>query len=82
MRTNIEIDDELMRQAAAASGKLTKKAVVEEALRLVVQLKRQEAIRELFGKVEWVGDLDAMREGRFVNWDEERVQEKLKETAA
>jgi hypothetical protein len=47
-----------------------------------VQLKRQEAIRELFGKVEWVGDLDAMREGRFVNWDEERVQEKLKETAA
>jgi Arc/MetJ family transcription regulator len=82
MRTNIEIDDELMRQAAAASGKPTKKAVVEEALRLVVQLKRQEAIRELFGKVEWVGDLDAMREGRFVNWDEERVQEKLKETAA
>jgi Arc/MetJ family transcription regulator len=82
MRTNVEIDDQLMQQAMGASGGSTKKAVVEEALRLVVQLKRQESIRELFGKVEWVGDLDAMREGRFVNWEEEREQEKLKETAA
>jgi Arc/MetJ family transcription regulator len=82
MRTNVEIDDQLMRQAMEASGESTKKAVVEKALRLVVQLKQQEGIRELFGKVEWVGDLDAMREGRFVNWEEEREQEKQKDTAA
>jgi hypothetical protein len=65
-----------------ASGESTKKSVVEEALRLAVQLKRQEGIRELFGNVEWVGDLDAMREGRFVNWEEEREQENPKKTAA
>jgi Arc/MetJ family transcription regulator len=82
MRTNIEIDDELMRRAMTLSGKSTKKAVVEEALRLVVQLKRQAGILKLFGKVEWDGDLDAMREGRFVNWEEEPEQEKQKDTAA
>lgn len=82
MRTNVEIDDRLMRKAMEASGESTKKSVVEEALRLAVQLKRQEGIRELFGNVEWVGDLDAMREGRFVNWEEEREQENPKKTAA
>jgi Arc/MetJ family transcription regulator len=69
MRTNVEIDDEILRQAMAASGESTKKAAVTEALRLVVQLKRQEAIRELFGKVQWDGDLDQMRESRFPAWD-------------
>jgi Arc/MetJ family transcription regulator len=82
MRTNVEIDDELMRQAMTASAKTGKKAIVEEALRLVVQLKRQGGIRDLFGKVEWVGDLDSMREGRFVNWDDEREPVKLEESAA
>jgi Arc/MetJ family transcription regulator len=72
MRTNVEIDDVLMRRAMAASGKPTKKAVVEEALRLVVQLKKQEGILKWFGKIQWEGDLNAMREGRFLNWAEER----------
>jgi Arc/MetJ family transcription regulator len=67
MRTNVEIDDQLMRQAMAASGKTTKKAAVEEALRLVVQLKKQQGILKWFGKVQWEGDLDAMREGRFLD---------------
>jgi Arc/MetJ family transcription regulator len=69
MRTNVEIDDELMRQAMAASGQSTKKGAVEEALRLVVQLKKQEGIRRLFGKVRWDGNLDEMRESRFPDWD-------------
>ncbi len=72
MRTNVEIDDELMRQAMKASGKSTKKAVVEEALRLVVQLKKQEGILKLFGKVQWEGDLDEMRTSRFPDWDGSR----------
>ena len=56
MRTNIEIDDELMRQAMSATGAATKKAAVEEALRLMVQLKRQgEAIESLKGIASWVG---------------------------
>lgn len=69
MRTNVEIDDVLMRRAMAASGKPTKKAVVEEALRLVVQLDRQaRAIRQLWG-IGWEGNLDEMRASRFPDWD-------------
>ena len=75
MRTNVEIDDQLMRQAMAASGRPTKKAAVEEALRLVVQLKRQEAIKKLFGKVRWEGNLDDMRASRFPDWDEGKTLE-------
>jgi Arc/MetJ family transcription regulator len=82
MRTNIEIDDKLMRQAMKATGATTKKAAVEAALHKVVQLKKQEGIKKLRGKVQWVGDLDAMREGRFVNWEEESKKAKLKESAA
>jgi Arc/MetJ family transcription regulator len=70
MRTNVEIDEKLIRRAMALSGKPTKKAVVDEALRLVVQLKRQEEIGKLFGKVQWEGDLDEMRVSRFPDWDE------------
>lgn len=73
MRTNVEIDDKLMQQAMAASGKPTKKAAVEEALRLVVQLKRQEGMKKLFGKVRWEGNLDDMRESRFPDWDEAKT---------
>lgn len=69
VRTNIDIDDELMRQAMAASDETTKKAVVEKALRLMISLKAQEGIKKLRGKVKWEGDLDAMREGRFLDWE-------------
>ncbi len=57
MRTNIEIDDKLMKQAMKASGAKTKKAVVEEALRRMVQLQRQGGIRKLRGKVEFWDDV-------------------------
>ena len=65
MRTNIVIDNGLMRQAMKATGLSTKKAVVEEGLRLLITVKGQEGIRRLRGKVEWEGDLSAMREGRI-----------------
>ncbi len=64
MRTNIEIDDELMREALAASGLGSKRAAVEEGLRLLVRLKRQEQVRALFGQIRWEGDLEASRLGR------------------
>jgi|GEM_PF-245181 Arc/MetJ family transcription regulator len=76
MRTNIEIDDKMMSRAMALSGKPTKKAVVEEALRLTVQLKRQEGIKQLFGKVRWEGNLDEMRESRFPDWDLQPEEER------
>ncbi|MGA3263061.1 MAG: type II toxin-antitoxin system VapB family antitoxin [Terracidiphilus sp.] len=74
MRTNVEIDDRLMRQAMKVSGAATKKAAVEAALRLAVQLKKQEGVLKWFGKIQWEGDLDAMREGRFLNWAQEREE--------
>jgi Arc/MetJ family transcription regulator len=64
MRTNIEIDDVLMRKAMGATGLKTKRGVVEQGLRLLVRLKEQERIRELGGKVRWEGDLNQMRAGR------------------
>jgi len=65
MRTNIDIDDRLMREALRSSGARTKRAVVEQALRLLIQTKGQSSIRRLRGKVAWEGDLDASRAGRL-----------------
>jgi Arc/MetJ family transcription regulator len=61
VRTNIEIDDELMDQAMKASGLATKRETVEAGLRLLVQLKRQQRIRSYRGKLQWEGDLERMR---------------------
>jgi Arc/MetJ family transcription regulator len=61
MRTNIDIDDELMEKAMKATGQTTKKATVEAALRKAVMLSVQkEALEELWG-IGWEGDLDEMR---------------------
>lgn len=69
MRTNIEIDEELMAAALASSGLKTKKAVVEEALQTLIRLKAQEQVRSLRGKLQWEGNLSALREGRFSDVD-------------
>ncbi len=61
MRTNIVIDDKLMRDALQASGLKTKREAVEEGLRTLVRLKQQEDIRRFRGKLEWKGDLDDIR---------------------
>jgi len=82
MRTNIDIDDKLMKQAMKATGAATKKAAVEACMRQTIQLKEQARIRELFGKVQWEGDLDAMREGRFLDREGEFEKEKQKGSAA
>jgi Arc/MetJ family transcription regulator len=64
MRTNIEIDDRLMRQAMQSSGTATKKATVEAGLRLLVQTHAQGAIRRWRGKIRWDGDLQQSRASR------------------
>ncbi len=69
MRTNIDLDDELIAEAMEATGLPTKKATVEEGLRILVKRHRQKkAIADLAG-IGWEGDLDAMREGRFLDDD-------------
>jgi Arc/MetJ family transcription regulator len=61
MRTNIDIDDELMQEAMEVSGLSTKRQTVEAGLRLLVQIKRQQRIRRYRGKLRWEGDLERMR---------------------
>jgi Arc/MetJ family transcription regulator len=64
MKTNIDIDDSLMRQAMRHSGSRTKKATVEAALRLLVATYGQSEIRRLKGRVDWEGELEASRRDR------------------
>jgi Arc/MetJ family transcription regulator len=61
MRTNIEIDDKLMREAMKLAHTRTKRETVEEGLKLLVRLRKQERIRSLRGTVRWEGNLDEMR---------------------
>jgi Arc/MetJ family transcription regulator len=64
MRTNIVIDDKLMRDVLRATGMKTKREAVEEGLRTLLRLKRQQEIRKFRGKLVWRGDLDGMRANR------------------
>ena len=61
MRTNIVLDDELVEKAMKLSGLLTKKAVIEQSLKLFVQLGQQKKLSKFFGKLQWDGDLKTMR---------------------
>jgi Arc/MetJ family transcription regulator len=62
MRTNIEIDDKLMKQAQRLSGLKTKRAVVEEALRMLVRVKRQSDILKLAGKIKFWDEIERERD--------------------
>ena len=64
MRTNIDIDDKLLADAQRIAGTSTKKATVEIALSELVRRQQRQQVRELFGTVEWAGDLDSERRGR------------------
>lgn len=64
MRTNIVINDELMRKAQRLTTLRTKREVVESALRLLVEVKQQEWIRKARGKLKWSGNLNASRTDR------------------
>ena len=61
MRTNVVIDDTLMQNAQLLSGLRTKRETVEAGLRLLVQIRQQEQIRQARGKLKWEGNLDVSR---------------------
>ena len=69
MRTNIDIDDRLMREAMRSSGARTKRAAVEAALRLLTETHAQTSFRRLRGKFKWEGDLEQSRLGRISKVD-------------
>lgn len=64
MRTNILIDDKLMADTLRLTGLKSKREVVELGLRTLLQIKKQEKIRQFRGKLVWDGDLDALRIGK------------------
>lgn len=61
MRTNIDIDDDLMQKALKFSGNKTKKEIINTALNEYVKYQMRQKMLSLYGKVKWVGDLDKMR---------------------
>ena len=61
MRTNVVIDDKLMKDTLRVTGLKTKREAVELGLRTLLRLRQQEQIRRFRGKLNWEGDLDAMR---------------------
>ncbi len=63
-RTNIILDEELVKKAKDTTGLRTTRAVVDHALRELLRHRRQRAILKLRGQVDWAGDLAAMRRGR------------------
>jgi Arc/MetJ family transcription regulator len=65
MRTNIELEDELIAEGLAYTGLKTKRALVNYALKELVKRKKRKAMLELEGKLHWEGDLNQMRENRF-----------------
>jgi Arc/MetJ family transcription regulator len=63
-QVTLRINEELVKQAKILAGLKTQKAAVEEALRFFINLREQEKIRSLKGKLSWEGNLNEMREGR------------------
>ena len=64
MRTSMDIDHDLMAQALKVGGFKTRKAAVEEGLRLLVRTRAQGRLRALRGKLRWEGSLEEMRRDR------------------
>jgi Arc/MetJ family transcription regulator len=62
MRANLVIDDKLMDEALRVTGLKTRREAVELGLRTLLRLRRQEEIRRFRGKLNWQGNLDAMRQ--------------------
>ena len=64
MKTHLEIDDSLLEQVCRLGGFTTKKAAVNTALAEYLKLLKRQQLLALRGKVEWQGDLEALRHSR------------------
>jgi Arc/MetJ family transcription regulator len=69
MRTNIDIDDRLLKEAMRATGQKTKKGAVEAALRKVIEISDQVAALDDLWGMGWEGDLREMRNDWTPNVD-------------
>ena len=69
MRTNVVLDELLVEKTKALTGIKTTRAVIDEALRVLIQLREQTQVRDLRGRLHWEGDLAMLRESRSVRYD-------------
>jgi Arc/MetJ family transcription regulator len=67
MRTNVEIDDKIIKKAKRYTGLKTKKQVINYALQELIKRRERKEILKLAGKLHWEGNLKEMREERFGN---------------
>ena len=58
MRTNIDLDDDLVAEAQRLTGIDTKRGVIHEALRVLVEARRRLPLSELRGKIEFAPGYD------------------------
>ncbi len=58
MRTNIELDDKLIKEALKLSDVKTKKGVIHQALILYVEIKKKKNLKDLKGKISFHPDYD------------------------
>jgi Arc/MetJ family transcription regulator len=63
-RTNVELDDRLIRRARRQTGLKTKKAIVHKALETLVRIEDRKGILRYYGSGIWKGDLKALRRSR------------------
>ena len=60
MQTNISIDENLINDVLRLTGLKTKKEAVEEGLKTLIRLAKQDEIRKLKGQIQWEGNLEEM----------------------
>ena len=66
-RTNVALDEKLVREGLRLFKKKTKKELIDFALREIIRREKAKGILALEGKVNWEGDLQEMRKGRFAD---------------
>jgi len=63
-KTNVLLDEDLVAEAKEVTGVRFTKDVIDLALRWLVRNRRRKAILKFAGRIQWEGDLQAMRRGR------------------
>lgn len=66
-RTNVELDEKLVKEGMRLFKKKTKKDLIHFALSELIRREKAKGILDLEGEIEWEGDLKEMRKARFAN---------------
>ena len=76
MRVQVVLDDDLLQKAQELTGIQTVQGVITEALKLLVRVREQRGILDLYGKVDWEGDLGQTRQGHGSDPDQDNTSDR------